>query len=248
MTNLESSQSQVHIVDSGDGIEAEARYVANTLFIKPTTTLVPIPSEWISFGKGGEAPAVSSLGLTAEQKASRDAFKKAVADGTAFTVTETRADEQVGDVPSRHYVIAVNPKAFGTIPQEYADVIAKTPVHLWIGKGDGQIHRIKTDIQATADNISGTVGVDVVLSDFNADISVDAPADAKPFEEVMKTLMTAMFSGMMSGIDSGKLPEDADPDLKNSLDYARQTFEGLRRHQIHDRSGQRTAFAGCRVL
>lgn len=225
MTNLESSQSQVHIVDTGDNVEAEVRYVANTLYVKPTTTLIPIPSEWIALQTGDGDMKIPSPELTDEQKTIRDNFKKSVADGTAFTITETRADEQVGDVLSHHYVIAVNPKTLGTIPQEYADVIAKTPVHLWIGKTDGQIHRMTTDIQATADNISGTVGIDVMFSDFNTDISVDAPAGAKSFEEVMKALMTSMFSGLMTDIDSGKLPDGASPALKNSLDSARQSAE-----------------------
>lgn len=230
--NLQSSEMQLHVVDAGDRVEAEARYVADALYVKPTTDLVPVPSEWISFGKGGESSAVPSLGLTAEQKASRDAFKKAVADGTAFTVTETRADEQVGGVLSQHYVIAINPKTLGTIPQEYADVIAKTPVHLWIGKTDGQIHRMTADIQATANDISGTVGFDIVFSDFNADISVEAPADAKPFEEVMKSVMTSMFSGLMTGADSGNLPENASPALKESLDSARQGAETAKTRAI----------------
>lgn len=156
---------------------------------------LPVPPEALE-ELSKSVPQGGDENLTAEQKE----IKALVAETKFFKSVEYKGTESIGGEQSYHYAGALDEAAFmdfvakaskiqGKEMTESDKVDMKKAMELfdftgdmYVGQTSGLMNKMKGTLTFTggSDSPTGTVGMDIMLSDFNKDVTVEVPKDAQP--------------------------------------------------------------------
>jgi hypothetical protein len=97
--------------------------------------------------------------------------------------------------------------------QQVLDAVKDPRVEIYTGKDDQILRRLVVNLglEDAASGTSGTVAIDVSISDLNEDQDIAEPADAKPFDQLLSQLggLGALGGASGSGSDSGSADDGA---------------------------------------
>jgi hypothetical protein len=93
--------------------------------------------------------------------------------------------------------------------QQVLDAVKDPKVEIYTGKDDSILRRLVVNLGIAESNATGTIGLDVSITDLNEDQDIAEPSDAKPFNELLGQLGGLGALGGAAGSGSGAADDGA---------------------------------------